>query len=195
MKRTCKIVRQLWSAIAFSLSFILTATDVLAADNASNWRPIFDLVMMWVNFGIFAFIIVKYSRKPLINFLKGQKEKVDLNINRIEEKKEKISAEVRVAIDTLDENKLRMQKLKERIILQGERRKQEIIDNALLESQIMIEEAKRKIDDQILQAHKAIRAEMVDMAVSLAVKKLPAEITSADNQKFIDQYLTGIQPR
>ena len=192
MKRTCKIVRQLWSAIVFSLSFILTATDVLAADNASNWRPVFDLVMMWVNFGIFAFIIVKYSRKPLINFLKGQKEKVDLNINRIEEKKEKISAEVRVAIDTLDENKLRMQKLKERIILQGERRKQEIIDNALLESQIMLEEAKRRIDDQILQAHKAIRAEMVDMAVSLAVKKLPAEITSADNQKFIDQYLTGI---
>ena len=192
MKRTCKIVRQLWSAIVFSLSFILTATDVLAADNASNWRPVFDLVMMWVNFGIFAFIIVKYSRKPLINFLKGQKEKVDLNINRIEEKKEKISTEVRVATDTLDENKLRMQKLKERIILQGERRKQEIIDNALLESQIMLEEAKRRIDDQILQAHKAIRAEMVDMAVSLAVKKLPAEITSADNQKFIDQYLTGI---
>ncbi len=195
MKRTCKIVRQLWPAIAFSLSFILTATDVLAADNASNWRPIFDLVMMWVNFGIFAFIIVKYSRNPLINFLKGQKEKVDLNINRIEEKKEKISAEVKVAIDTLDENKLRMQKLKERIIRQGERRKQEIIDNARLESQIMLEEAKRKIDDLILQAHKAIQAEMVDMAVSLAVKKLPAEITSADNQKFIDQYLTGIQPR
>ena len=195
MKRTCKIVRQLWPAIAFSLSFILTATDVLAADNASNWRPIFDQVMMWVNFGIFAFIIVKYSRKPLINFLKGQKEKVDLNINRIEEKKEEISTEVRVAMDTLDENKLRMQKLKERIILQGERRKQEIIDNALLESQIMLEEAKRKIDDQILQAHKAIRAEMVDMAVSLAVNKLPAEITSADNQKFIDQYLTGILQR
>ena len=195
MKRTCKIVRQLWPAIAFSLSFILTATDVLAADNASNWRPIFDLVMMWVNFGIFAFIIVKYSRAPLVNFLKGQKEKVDQNINRIEEKKEEISAEVRVAIDTLDENKLRMQKLKERIILQGERRKQEIIDNALLESQIMLKEAKRKIDDQILQAHKAIRAEMVDMAVSLAVKKLPAEITSADNQKFIDQYLTGILQR
>lgn len=195
MKRTCKIVQQLGPAIAFSLSFILTATDVLAAENPSNWRPFFDLVMMWVNFGIFAFIIVKYSRNPLINFLKGQKEKVDLNINRIEEKKEKISAEVKVAIDTLDENKLRMQKLKERIILQGERRKQEIIDNALLESQIMLEESKRKIDDQILQAHKAIRAEMVDMAVSLAVKKLPAEITSADNQKFIDQYLTGIQSR
>ena len=56
----------------------------------------------------------------------------------------------------------------------------------------MLKEAKRKIDDQILQAHKAIRAEMVDMAISLAVKKLPAEITSADNQKFIDQDLAGI---
>ncbi len=195
MKRTCKVVRQLWPAIAFFLVFILTATDGLAAENGSKWRPFFDLAMMWVNFGIFAFIIVKYSRKPLVNFLKGQKEKVDLNLNRIEEKKEKISDEVRVVNETLDENKMRMQKLKERIILQGERRKQEIIDNALAESRIMLEEAKRKIDDQILQAHKAFQAEMVDMAVSLAVKKLPAEITSADNQKFVDQYLTGILPR
>ena len=192
MKRTSKVARQLWPAIAFSLGFVLTATNVFAAENASGWRPYFDLAMMWVNFAIFAFVIVKYSRKPLVNFIKGQKEKVELNINRIEEKKEKVSAEVMAASDALDENKMRMQKLKERIILQGERRKQEIIDNALAESQIMLEEAKRKINDQILQAHKAIRAEMVDMAVSLAVKRLPAEITRADSQKFVDQYLTGI---
>ena len=192
MKRTSKVVWQLWPAIAISLGFVLTATNVFAAENASGWRPFFDLVMMWVNFGIFAFIIVKYSRKPLVNYLKGQKEKVDVNLNRIEEKKEKISAEVRVANETLDESKMRMQKLKERIILQGERRKQEIIDNALAESRIMLKEAKWRIDDQILQAHKAIRAEMVDMAVSVAVKRLPAEITRADSQKFVDEYLTGI---
>ncbi len=194
MKRTTKVVRQLWPAIASSLGVFLTATNVFAAENASRWRPFFDLVMMWVNFGIFAFIIVKYSRRPLVNFLKGHKEKVDLNINRIEEKKEKISAEVRVANDALDKNKMRMQKLKERIILQGKRRKQEIIDNALAESRIMMQEAKWRIDDQILKARNALQAELVDMAVSMAAKKLPAEITSADNQKFVDQFLTGIQP-
>ena len=195
MKRACQVVWQLWPATACALGFILTATDVLAAENASSWRPTFDLVMMWVNFGIFAFIIVKYSRKPLVNFLKGQKEKVEQDINRIEEKKEAISAEVRVANDKIDENKMRMQKMKERIILQGERRKQEIIDNALAESRIMMQEAKWRIDDQILIARKALQAELVDMAVSMAAKRLPAEITSADSQKFVDQFLTGILPK
>ena len=195
MKRACQIVWQLWPATACALGFILTATDVFAAENANNWRPTFDLVMMWVNFGIFAFIIVKYSHKPLVNFLKGQQEKAERNINRIEEKKEKISAEVRVANDKIDENKMRMQKLKERIILQGERRKQEIIDNALAESRIMLQEAKWRIDDQILKARKTLQAELVDMAVSMAAKRLPAEITSADNQKFFDQFLTGILPK
>ena len=90
---------------------------------------------------------------------------------------------------------MRMEMLKERIILQGKRQKQEIIENALAESRIMLKEAKRKIDDQILQAHNAFRVELVDMAVTLAVKKLPAEITSADHQEFFDQYLTGILPR
>ena len=90
---------------------------------------------------------------------------------------------------------MRMQKLKERIILQGERRKQEIIDNALAESRIMLQEAKWRIDDQILKARKTLQAELVDMAVSMATKRLPAEITSADNQKFVDQFLTGILPK
>ena len=90
MRRISNGVRQLWPAVACALSFSLTPLDVLAAENASNWRSSFDLVMMWVNFGIFASIIVKYSRKPIVSFLKGQKEKVDLSINRIEEKKETI---------------------------------------------------------------------------------------------------------
>ena len=59
----------------------------------------------------------------------------------------------------------------------------------------MLQEAQRKIDDQIFQAKKAIQAELVDMAISLASKKLPSEITNADNQRFVDEYLTGIRSK
>ena len=191
MKRTCKVAQQLWLATACTLGFLLMATEGLAAGNANNWRPTYDLVLMWVNFGIFAFILVKYSRKPLVNFLKGQKEKVDLNITRIEEKKEAISAEVRVANDALDESKMRMQKLKERIVLQGERRKQEIIENAQQESKILLESTMKKIETQLIDAKRAFKSELVDTAISLAMKRLPDEITTEDNQKFTDQFLTN----
>ncbi len=191
MKNACKVFWQLWPPTACALGFLLMATEVLAAENANNWRPTYDLVLMWVNFGIFAFILVKYSRKPLVNFLKGQKEKIDLNITRIEERKETILAEVRVANDALDESKMRMQKLKERIVLQGERRKQEIIENAKQESKILIEGIKKKIENQLFEAKNAYKSELVDMAISLALERLPDEITAEDNQQLIDQFLVS----
>ena len=195
MKRISKRVLPLRSVAACALGFFLATSEVLAAENASSWRPTYDLVLMWLNFGIIVFVIVKYARKPLVNFLKGKKEEVDRTIDEIEEEKEKSQAEIRAANNKLDESKTRLNKLQERILLEGERRKKEIIDDARAESRIMLKEAQRKIDDQIFQAKKAIQAELVDMAISLASKKLPSEITSADNQRFVDEYLTGIRSK
>ena len=195
MKRISKRGLPWRSVAAGALGFFLATSKVLAAENASSWRPTYDLVLMWVNFGIIAFVIIKYARKPLVNFLKGKKEAVDKTIDEIEEEKEKSQAEITTANNKLDESKTRLNKLRERILLEGERRKQEIIDDARAESRIMLKEAQRKIDDQIYQARKAIQAELVDMAISLASKKLPAEITNTDNQRFVDEYLTGIRSK
>ena len=195
MRRVSKRVLPLRPVAACALGFLLATSEVFAAENASNWRSTYDLVLMWVNFGIIVFIIVKYARKPLVNFLKGQKEEVDRKIDEIEEEKEKSQAEIRAANNKLDESKTRLKKLQERILLEGERRKKEIIDDARVESRILLQEAQRKIDDQIFQAKKAIQAELVDMAISLASQKLPAEITNADNQRFVDEYLTGIRSK
>ncbi len=195
MKRISKRVLPLWSVAACALGLLLATSEVLAAENASSWRPTYDLVLMWLNFGIIVFVIVKYARKPFVNFLKGQKEEVDKRIDEIEEEKERSQAEIKAANTKLDESKTRLDNLRERILLEGERRKKEIIDNARAESRIMLQEAQRRIDDQIYQAKKAFQAELVDMAISLASQKLPAEITNVDNQKFVDEYLTGIRSK
>lgn len=192
MKRDGKIF---WFVVVGALGIHLTGTQALAAEDANSWRATYDLIMMWVNFGIFTFVIVKYARTPLADFFKGKKEEVARTIDRVEEKKEKIKADIKAACALLDESKIRLEKSKERILQQGERRKQEIIEGARGESRIMLEEAKRRLDSQILQAQSAIRSELIDMAVSLAAAKLPGEITAADNQKFVDQFLTGIQPK
>ena len=89
MKRISKRALPLRSVAACALGLFLAASEVLAAENASSWRPTYDLVLMWVNFGIIVFIIVKYARKPLVNFLKGQKEEVDRKLTRLKKKKKK----------------------------------------------------------------------------------------------------------
>jgi len=174
-------------AIAMSLHFL--GTDALSAENNGGWRSKYDLIMKWVNFGILAFLLVKFAGGPIKEFLQGRKEEVAIEINKIEKEKEKASERIKEAIQTLEESDVRFEKLKGRILEQGEREKQKIIENAQDQSRIMLEGAKRKIENRIHQAKKTIRSEMVDAAIELALERIPNEITDQDNQRFIEVFL------
>jgi F0F1-type ATP synthase membrane subunit b/b' len=49
----------------------------------------------------------------------------------------------------------------------------------------------KKIESQLLDAKRAFKSELVDMAISLAMKRLPDEITTEDNQNFTNQFLAS----
>ena len=75
---------------AFS-GVLLLSTSAAAA--GSGWRPIYDNVMLWVNFFIFVFLAVKFGKKPLLNFLQGQKDEVADQIHRLQKEKNAMEAE------------------------------------------------------------------------------------------------------
>jgi F-type H+-transporting ATPase subunit b len=176
---------------AVAMTVHLSGTEVLATENNGNWRPTYDLIMKWVNFGILVFVLVKFAGGPIKEFLEGRKEELALEIKKVESDKDKVLEKIKEAMQTLDESHVRFEKLKERILEQGEREKQKIIESAHQQSQIMLESAKRKIDSRIQQARKTIRMEMVDVAIALASEKIPEKITEEDSNKFIDAFLTA----
>jgi F-type H+-transporting ATPase subunit b len=83
----------------------------------------------------------------------------------------------------------KFEQIKERIIAQGRIRKKSIIDDAKRESKLLLENTHLRIDNLIFQAKHTLRAEMIDMAIDMAMEKLPEEITDQDSQRFFDQYL------
>jgi F-type H+-transporting ATPase subunit b len=165
--------------------------ETFAADKTTTWRPIYDLILRWINFGIIVFIFIKYAKTPLMNFLRGQKEKLAEEIKQLEEEKDNIIEKVNESRKILDESEIRFADLKDRIIKQGERKKQGIIDSAQQQSRSMLEDANRRIDFLILQAKNTFRAELIDAAIELSMERLPQQITEKDNEKFVDQYLVG----
>lgn len=165
------------------------AADEPAADD--NWRKTYDEVMLWLNFAILAFVLVKFAGPPLMNFLRGRKDELARQIDQVEKEKEKVTGKISEAFKTLEESETRFASMKQRIIDQGERRKQEIIEDARRQSQIMLEASKQKVSSQILQAKGTFKAELVDAAIEMATEKLPQHITEEDNQRFVDSYLSG----
>ncbi|MGD2028362.1 MAG: ATP synthase F0 subunit B [Desulfobacterales bacterium] len=179
--------------IAGILSLHFWGYEAFAAEKSSSWRPIYDLILRWINFGIIVFLVIKYLKTPIMNFLRGQKEKLAQEIKRLEDKKQGISENIEETLKTIDESEVRFAELKERIVYQGEKKKEAIIQTAQKQSKIMLEDAKRRIDTYFIQAKTKFRAELIDRAIDLAMEKLPKEITAEDNEKLTSEYLTLVK--
>jgi F-type H+-transporting ATPase subunit b len=169
----------------------LSAFDVLAAENSGGWRPIFDLVMRWVNFLILAFLLIKFSRMPLKKFLEGKKQDIADEIGGLEAEKDEILRQIDESNKQLENSRERLAVLKKRIVTQGEKNRQMIIDQAEREGKMMLKSAQQKVDSRILEARQLLKSELIDSAITLATKLLPEKITEEDNQKFIDAFMSS----
>jgi len=170
---------------------VLTGNDAMAAENGGSWREPYDLIMRWVNFGIMIFLFIRYVKTPLMNFLNTRKEEVAEDIGRLEDAKEEAKNQSREALKKIEEGDAQIARIKKRIIEEGEKKKDQIIQDARTQSHYMLEEAKKRAGSQILLAQKEFRSELVDAAITLALERLPGMITEKDNQNLLDNYLAG----
>jgi F-type H+-transporting ATPase subunit b len=193
MRCVNKIILISCCILAGLLSLHVLGYDAVAAEKGSSWRPTYDLILRWINFGIIVFLAVKYGKTPIMNFLRGQKEKLAQEIKRLEDKKQGITADIEETLKTIDESEVRFAELKERIVRQGEQKKEAIIQTSQTQSKTMIADAKRRIDTHFIQAKNTFRAEMIDMAIDLAMERFPKEITAEDNEKLTVEYLTLVK--
>lgn len=180
-------------AAAYRLIFLgavfvwMTPEAVFAADK--GWRPTYDVVMLWVNFLILIFLLVKFLRAPLRAFFANRIDEIGGEIRRVEEKKKSAEEQVAQLRKDLAESDRRMEKMRERVVQQGKDAKEKIIEDAKVRSAQLIKDAQHRIDYMIIQAKVRFKAEMIDAAVDIATEQLPGKITAEDNQKFIDHYL------
>ncbi|MBW2440543.1 MAG: F0F1 ATP synthase subunit B [Deltaproteobacteria bacterium] len=169
----------------------LTAFEVLAAENSGGWRPVFDLVMRWVNFLLLAFLLIKFSRAPIKKFLEGKKQEIADEIGELEAEKDEMLRQIDESKQQLKDSRERLAELKARIIAQGERNRQQIIEDAEQESKLMLKSAQQKMASRIIEARQKLKMELVDSAIAIATDMLPEKITAEDNQKFIDAFISG----
>ncbi len=174
-------------------TWVLTVSAFAAEEAASSggWRSTWDEAMLWLNFCILAFVIFKYGRQPLKDFLRGKSREIEKQIGRVEKQKQEIENQIRETRKAVEESETRFESLKMRIIKQGERRKVQLIEDAKSQSEIMLTMSKRKIEGQVKEAKDSFKAELVDAAIDLALERLPKEVTEEDNHRFVDQYLSA----
>ena len=171
------------------VAILFFATQALASEGTAGWRSIYDVVMKWVNFGIFAFLMIKFLKEPLRKFFAGRKTELANQIDALEKEKEEIIRSIDSTQKELEGSGARLAALKEKVTHRGEREKAAMITEAQDQSRIMLESAQRKVAYRIKQAKANFRSELIDSAVNAAMEQLPSQVTDADNKKLLQLFL------
>ena len=187
MKST-NIIKWIFYTFVAGVGLLLFSDFAFASENASGWRNTYDLILRWINFGLIVFLLVKFGKKPLMNFLHSRKDSLAKDIDLLEQNKTKANQSIEEARQQLEESIDYFAELKERIVRQGAKQKEKIIEDARKESALVIEASKQKVKGILQNAKNSFRSELIDTAFNIVMNKIPTKITDKDNHKLLAQY-------
>lgn len=148
-----------------------------------------EWVWRLVNFGVLVFLLVKFAGKPLKDFLNQRKELIAKSIKEAQEAKElakKALAEVEERLKLKDKE---IEEIVSSAKSSGEREKARLIEEGERMRQMILEHAKTNIDYEVKRAKDAIRDEAVDAAMQLAEEKIKGKITADDQERLLKESL------
>lgn len=145
-----------------------------------------------VNFLVLVVILNKLLYKPLLGMIEGRETDIKANLDKAEEAKNE-------AIKLKDEYVAQMQKARQEAqeIVQkatklGEDTKSEIISDARAEAQRISEKATEEIKLERDKALSYLRDEVATLAVLAAGKVVEKNITPADQEKLVQDFIKGV---
>ena len=168
-------------------------SDALAMGDFTPGGRLWNFILLWVNFGILVFLFIKYGKKPLMDFLRGEQRKIEEDLDEVNDHYEAAKAGMDTEANSLDDIEQRLEKTRQGILELGRREKEKIIEQGKIAADKMIKDAEEYAKYQIAKAKKELSEEMVEIAVSMVEEKLIKGISEEDNEKLIKQFVVDLE--
>ncbi|MEI5909102.1 F0F1 ATP synthase subunit B [Bacillus spongiae] len=166
----------------FTNAFVLGEAG---SNSFTNGDVIFQLVMFLVLLGLLRI----FAWGPLMGIMKQREEHIAGEIKAAESSRTEAELKLEEHRNLLKEARQEAQGFVESAKKQGEQQREEIIAAARAESARLKESAKIEIDQQKEQAVAALKEQVASLSVLIASKVIEKELTAADQEKIINDYL------
>jgi F-type H+-transporting ATPase subunit b len=159
------------------------------------YRPVIvgpPYIAALANFFLLIFILVRFAKKPLQEFLHGRydtiKKELEESTRRFTEAQARL-AEYELRLKNMeDSRKALMQQYEE----QAQREVLKIKEDSGKAIDKIRSDTKREIENALLTAEKTIRREAVEAAISTAESILTKELNPEDRQRLNDQFISRV---
>ncbi|WP_042351015.1 F0F1 ATP synthase subunit B [Bacillus massiliigorillae] len=148
-----------------------------------------DILVQLVCFIILLALLRKFAWGPLVNMMKQREEHVANEIDQAEKTRAEAKKYLEEQRALVKQSREEAQTLIENAKKQGEAQRDEIVVAARAEADRLKENAKREIITEREKAVAALREQVASLSVLIASKVIEKELTVADQDKLINEYL------
>ena len=174
------------------LSFVFAFIAFGAEEGEAHASLFKDYLWKVINFGILFFILFKFGKKPLQSFLKQRSEMIEKTLKEAKEAKdfaEKALRELDVRLKKKDKEIEEILSISKR---SGEEEHARLIEQGDKLKEKILEQTKVNIAYELKHAKEAIKAEAAEIAIELAEKKLKEKLTKEEQERLIAESIAKI---
>lgn len=190
-QKKCLLIISL--AVAAIASPLFYSPDAFAEGGVTPGRRLWNNIMLWVNFGILVFFFLKFARKPLMDFLRGTRDKIKSELDTISGRLKEVESTRDAEDDRLKSIDQRLKEVQQGILEMGRREKEQIIQQGKSAAEKMVVNAKAYSKYRMNLAKKALSDEMVDIAISMAEEGLRKAISEEDNENLNNLFIRHLE--
>jgi F-type H+-transporting ATPase subunit b len=145
-----------------------------------------------LNFGLLAFVLYRFGKKPLADALSARKKAMMLEIETATQIKEEAEARLTDYEDKLQNLDETLEEMKRDFATQSEVERKHVLAEAEERRIRMKRDVELRIEQELKAAKQQILLESVEAAVAAAEALLKSKIAAADQDRSADQYLAGL---
>jgi F-type H+-transporting ATPase subunit b len=168
---------------------VLTSSLVLGAAGAEAHFNSGDVIFQLVIFIILLALLKKFAFGPLMGIMKERETHISNEISAAETSRVETNKLLEEQRELLKQSRVEAGQLIENAKKQGDVQREEIISAARMEAERIKESAKREIVQEKEKAVAALREQVASLSVLIASKVIEKELSEADQEKLIDEYI------
>ncbi|KHD86692.1 F0F1 ATP synthase subunit B [Heyndrickxia ginsengihumi] len=146
-----------------------------------------DIIFQLIMFIVLLLLLKKFAWGPLMGIMKQREEHIAREIEEAEKNRVEANKLVEEQRSLLNDARLEAQSLIENAKKQAEAQKEDIMNTARSEAERLKESAKLEIEQQKQKAVAALREQVASLSVLVASKVIEKELTVEDQEKLIEE--------
>ena len=153
---------------------------------------VWTMLFTWVNMLILFTVMKKFLFKPVMNILDQRDAEIKKIYNDANDANEKAVTLEKEYSEKMAQARDEAGEIIKQATLTAQKREKEIIESAHQQVAAMTRRAETQIAQERKKAYQEIKEEISDISVAIAGKMVQREITAADHEALISQFIENV---